>query len=130
MLSDINALEQFPRQIARGRGAEEISDRQSNHTRYPENHRIHLDALTSDNHHLVVSAFVDAIYGSKSAFEQYYCNFGLNPKYQQRLHEAGLRIIGRDANGEARILTLPNHRFFVATLFVMAGTRGDECRNA
>jgi CTP synthase (UTP-ammonia lyase) len=61
---------------------------------------------------------VEAIYGSTSAFEQYYCNFGLNPEYQQRLHEAGLRIVGRDANGEARILTLPEHRFFVATLFV------------
>ena len=61
---------------------------------------------------------VEAIYGSTSAFEQYYCNFGLNPEVQQRLHEAGLCIVGRDANGEARILTLPKHRFFVATLFV------------
>ncbi len=41
LLSDINAFEQFPRQIARGRGTEEISDRQSNHTRYPENHGIY-----------------------------------------------------------------------------------------
>ena len=63
-------------------------------------------------------SLVEAIYRSRSAFEQYYCNFGLNPQYQQRLHEAGLRIVGWDANGEARILTLPNHRFFVATLFV------------
>jgi CTP synthase (UTP-ammonia lyase) len=61
---------------------------------------------------------VEAIYGGTSAFEQYYCNFGLNPGVQHRLHEAGLRIVGRDANGEARILTLPQHRFFVATLFV------------
>jgi CTP synthase (UTP-ammonia lyase) len=61
---------------------------------------------------------VEAIYGSTSAFEQYYCNFGLNPEVQQRLHDAGLRIVGRDANGEARILTLPKHGFFVATLFV------------
>jgi CTP synthase (UTP-ammonia lyase) len=61
---------------------------------------------------------VEVIYGSTSAFEQYYCNFGLNPEYQQRLHDAGLRIVGRDANGEARILMLPEHRFFVATLFV------------
>src|SRR6266478_6427822 len=44
-LSDINALEQFPRHIARGRRTEEIGDRQSNHTRYPENHGIHRDAL-------------------------------------------------------------------------------------
>jgi CTP synthase (UTP-ammonia lyase) len=61
---------------------------------------------------------VEAIYGSTSAFEQYYCNFGLNPEVQQRLHEAGLCIVGRDANGEARILAIPKHRFFVATLFV------------
>jgi CTP synthase (UTP-ammonia lyase) len=61
---------------------------------------------------------VEAIYGCRSAFEQYYCNFGLNPEYQQSLHDAGLCIVGRDANGEARILTLPTHRFFVATLFV------------
>jgi CTP synthase (UTP-ammonia lyase) len=61
---------------------------------------------------------VEAIYGGTSAFEQYYCNFGLNPEVQDRLHAAGLRIVGRDANGEARILTLPQHRFFVATLFV------------
>jgi hypothetical protein len=57
MLSDINALEQFPRQIARGRRTEEISDRQSNHARYPENHGIHLDALISGNDHLVVYLF-------------------------------------------------------------------------
>jgi hypothetical protein len=49
MLSDIDALEQFPRQIARGRGTEEISDHQSNHARDPENHEIHLDALISGN---------------------------------------------------------------------------------
>jgi hypothetical protein len=57
MLSDINALEQFPRQITRGRRTEEIGDHQSNHTRYPENHGIHLDALISGNHHLVVYLF-------------------------------------------------------------------------
>ena len=57
MLSDINALEQFPRQIARGRRTEEISDRPSNHTRCPENHGIHFDALLSGNHRLVVYLF-------------------------------------------------------------------------
>ena len=39
MLSDIDAPEQFPCQIARGRRTEEIGNYQSNHTRYPENHR-------------------------------------------------------------------------------------------
>jgi hypothetical protein len=57
MLSDINALEQFPRQIARGHGTEEIGDRRSNHARYPENHGINLGALISGGHHLVVDLF-------------------------------------------------------------------------
>jgi CTP synthase (UTP-ammonia lyase) len=69
---------------------------------------------------------VEAIYGSRSAFEQYYCNFGLNPEVQQSLHDAGLCIVGRDANGEARILALPKHRFFVATLFVPQLTSGPD----
>lgn len=60
----------------------------------------------------------EAIYGARTVSEQYYCNFGLNPDHQQRLHEAGLMIVGKDADGEARILTIPHHRFFLATLFV------------
>ena len=61
---------------------------------------------------------IAAIYGATQAIEEYYCNFGLNPAYQARLHAAGLQIVGTDADGEARILALPQHPFFVATLFV------------
>ncbi|GEP55337.1 hypothetical protein [Reyranella soli] len=57
MLSDINALEQFSRQIARGRRTEEIADRQSNQTRYPENHEFHLGALTSGSYDLIIYLF-------------------------------------------------------------------------
>jgi len=58
------------------------------------------------------------LYGATRVAEEYYCNFGLNPDYQGRLHEAGLRILGTDADGEARILMLDEHPFFIATLFV------------
>jgi L-amino acid N-acyltransferase YncA len=61
---------------------------------------------------------VERLYGATRAIEQYYCNFGLNPEYQGKLHEAGLRIVGSDTSGEARILSLDGHPFFVATLFV------------
>ncbi|MFL5807276.1 MAG: glutamine amidotransferase-related protein [Roseiflexaceae bacterium] len=50
--------------------------------------------------------------------EQYYCNFGLNPAYQSIVHDGGLRVVGVDQDQEARILELPDHPFFVATLFV------------
>ncbi len=59
-----------------------------------------------------------AFYNAVTSSEQYYCNFGLNPEYQQLLDQGGLRIVGTDASGEARILELPDHPFFVATLFV------------
>jgi CTP synthase (UTP-ammonia lyase) len=57
-------------------------------------------------------------YGQTDALEQYYCNFGLNPEHQRRLHEGGLRIVGVDQDGEARVLELPDHPFYIATLFV------------
>jgi CTP synthase (UTP-ammonia lyase) len=58
------------------------------------------------------------IYQREVVSEQYYCNFGLNPAYQTVLHEGGLRVVGVDQDGEARIVELPTHPFFLATLFV------------
>jgi len=58
------------------------------------------------------------LYGRTEVEEQYYCNFGLNPLYEGTVHDGGLRIVGRDADGEARVFVLPAHPFFVATLFV------------
>ena len=50
--------------------------------------------------------------------EQYYCNFGLNDDYRGRLEDAGFRITGVDADGDARVFELADHPFYVATLFV------------
>lgn len=57
-------------------------------------------------------------YGATGATEEYYCDFGLNPAHQDALDAGGLRIVGRDADGEARIVELPDHPYFVGTLFV------------
>lgn len=59
-----------------------------------------------------------AMYGRPVVQEQYYCNFGLNPRYQGTIHEGGLSIVGIDHEQAARIVELPDHPFFVATLFV------------
>lgn len=58
------------------------------------------------------------IFNSERIYEKYYCNFGLNPQYQDQIHDKGFRIVGSDEHKEARILELANHRFFIATLFV------------
>jgi CTP synthase (UTP-ammonia lyase) len=57
------------------------------------------------------------LYGCERIVEGYHCNFGLNPAYEQALRDGGLRFTGRDGDGEVRVLELPDHPFFVATLF-------------
>jgi len=57
-------------------------------------------------------------YGQSEVSEQYYCNFGLKPEHQETLHQGGLRVAGTDQDGEARVLELPDRRFYLATLFV------------
>jgi CTP synthase (UTP-ammonia lyase) len=64
--------------------------------------------------------------GSKAAaacqatrsMEQFYCNFGLNPEYQDQLEKNGLEITGWDQNDEVRIVEIAAHPFFMGTLFV------------
>ena len=61
---------------------------------------------------------VAAIYGSLSATEQYYCNFGINPDYVDELKQGPMKISSSDAEGEIRIIEHPDHPFFIGTLFV------------
>jgi hypothetical protein len=58
------------------------------------------------------------VYGAPNTVEAFYCNYGLSPDYQGSFERAGFRITGRDENGEARIVELPTHPFYIATLFV------------
>ena len=67
---------------------------------------------------LVASTRTADIYGQSQVQEQYYCSFGLNPEYQVLLHNSGLRVAGVGSEGEARVVELPRHKFFLATLFV------------
>jgi deazaflavin-dependent oxidoreductase (nitroreductase family) len=57
-------------------------------------------------------------YARTEVTERYYCNFGLNPERQRLLHDGGLRVVGADRDGEARVVELADRRFFIATLFV------------
>lgn len=63
-------------------------------------------------------SLVARCYGTEHAVEQYYCNFGLNPGRVDLLAAGPLRIVGADAEGEARVVELPGHPFFVGTLYV------------
>jgi CTP synthase (UTP-ammonia lyase) len=66
-------------------------------------------------------------YGRDTVTEHYYCNFGINPDHLDTIIEAGLTVSGTDLDDEPRILELPSHPFFMATLFVpqTSSTPGD-----
>jgi CTP synthase (UTP-ammonia lyase) len=60
---------------------------------------------------------VGRIYGQATATEQYNCNFGFNPCYRSILEHQMLYVSGVDDRGDARVVELEDHPFFIATLF-------------
>ena len=59
-----------------------------------------------------------ALYRTTTSTEPYYCTYGLNGCYETQLSDAGVVVSGRGPSGEVRIIELPSHPFFVATLFI------------
>jgi CTP synthase len=58
------------------------------------------------------------IYRKTVTAEPFTCNYELNPDYRGKLEAAGMRVSGVSADGGARIIELPDHRFFIGTGFV------------
>jgi len=73
----------------------------------------------SGDEHLKITpgSQLHSICGSEDHFEQYYCNYGVNEEYERQFQAAGLRVCARGMQGETRAVELPDHRFFIATLF-------------
>ena len=57
-------------------------------------------------------------YGKDETVEEFRCNYGLNPEYRDKIGTGGIKVSGVDSHGEVRIVELPDHRFFMATLFL------------
>jgi CTP synthase (UTP-ammonia lyase) len=58
------------------------------------------------------------IYRSSRIEETFSCNYELNRVYRGILETTGLKVSGVSEDGGARIVELPDHRFFIATGFV------------
>jgi len=56
-------------------------------------------------------------YGTLESDEGYHCNFGVNPEFSDALGDNTLRITAWDDAGDVRGVELPDHPFYVATLF-------------
>jgi CTP synthase (UTP-ammonia lyase) len=57
------------------------------------------------------------IYGRDEVAERYFCNYEVNPAYRDALEAAGLVLSGFSENGDIRMAELPEHPFFLGTLF-------------
>ena len=58
-----------------------------------------------------------SIIGPGRRTERYHCAYGLNDAYLAAFVSAGLRFSGFDDSGQVRIIEVPGHPFFLATLF-------------
>jgi len=67
---------------------------------------------------LTPGSHVAAIYGTNEVTEQYgTCNYGPNAQFWPVLEQGGLHVTGADADGNARIVEIDHHPFFIGTLF-------------
>ena len=66
-------------------------------------------------------------YGLTSVTERYYCDFGINPKFLDQLSQAGFVVVGTDEDRNCRVMEIPQHPFFVGTLFVPQAKSTAQC---
>src|ERR1700754_3092054 len=62
-------------------------------------------------------SLMERIMGVERSVERYHCSYGIDPAYLDRLREAGVVFSAHDEAGDVRALELPDHPFFLGTLF-------------
>lgn len=67
--------------------------------------------------HLAPRTLAATAIGALHRTERFNCSYGPVERYEQTLVDAGLVVSGRDDDGMARVIELPGHPFFLATLF-------------
>jgi CTP synthase (UTP-ammonia lyase) len=58
------------------------------------------------------------VFGAPESRELFACSFELNREYYDAVESAGMSISGLDDEDGARVVELPKHGFFLATLFL------------
>jgi CTP synthase (UTP-ammonia lyase) len=67
--------------------------------------------------HLQPHSQARAIYGRDAITAHHYCSFEVNPVYERTFAQSGLVTSGTGPRGETRLVELPSHRFYVASLY-------------
>ena len=71
-----------------------------------------------NNVRIVPGSQAHQIYGRDETAENFACNYGLNESFSGLIAGKDMRISGYDSDGTVRMVELPGHPFFIATLFV------------
>lgn len=71
----------------------------------------------SQDIHIPEGSMTHEIYGATQVAEKYNCGYSLNPKYRRAFEQSDLRCAGHNGEGDVRLVELPGHPFFLATLF-------------
>jgi CTP synthase (UTP-ammonia lyase) len=58
------------------------------------------------------------IYGATEVFEEFRCSNELNRRFQPLFENSELRVSGTGDEGEARVMELSGHPFFIGTLYL------------
>ncbi|SDK97639.1 CTP synthase C-terminal region-related (seleno)protein [Streptomyces indicus] len=67
--------------------------------------------------HLRPGSLAQQLLGAERSLERYHCAYALVEDYLDTLTAHGLRFSGTDDEGAVRVAELPDHPFFLATLF-------------
>ncbi|WP_340686678.1 hypothetical protein LCL61_10620 [Amycolatopsis coloradensis] len=67
--------------------------------------------------HVTPDTLAARILGAERSVERYHCSYGLDARHLDTLAANGVVFSGFDGEGDARIAELPEHPFFLATLF-------------
>jgi CTP synthase (UTP-ammonia lyase) len=62
-------------------------------------------------------SLIQRIMGVERSLERYHCSYGIDRAYIDRLTDHGVRFTAYDDAGDVRALELPDHPFFLGTLF-------------
>ena len=77
---------------------------------------------------LVKGTIIDRSLGKTEIRERHFCNYEVNEEFRRAFERAGLVVSAIGSHGETRAVELPDHPFFVATLFQPQLTSLIECR--
>ena len=75
-------------------------------------------AGVSQRVYITKRSFSQKAYGKNSTVEIFQCQYGLNERYREQFNDGNLKITGSDNKGQARIIELKHHPFFIASLFL------------